>query len=423
MRITHLNTYEASGGAARAAARLHEGLSRLGHDSRLLVAQAEFSKAGVIAFVPPGDMVSRLRRLARRIATAPAARQIAARPTGSNFFSDDRSLFGADVLRQLPASDVVNLHWISGFADFRDFFRGIAGKVPLVWTLHDMNPFTGGCHTDGECGKYREQCGACPQMESKDPDDLSSQIWRRKHRAYASIPSKRMRIVTPSRWMAGEARNSTLLGRFSVSVIPNGLDTERFQPRSRQCARELFGISPEARVALFVAAWVNEKQKGLGLLREAVCGLEDIPGFCAFVIGRGVPQQALGPRAVILDYVRDELLMSQVYSAADVFVAPSFQDNFPNTALEALACGTPTVAFSVGGLQEIVRAGRTGILVPRGDVQALREAIAGLLRNPERRASFAEASRETAVEEYSLEVQAKRYLDLYSSMVGTGPIN
>lgn len=422
MRITHLNTYESSGGAARAAGRLHEGLRLLGHDSRLLVAQADSQKDGVVLFAPPAHPAARLGRIVRRYRMAPAARRIAARPAGSNFFSDDRSLYRADVLRQLPPSDVLHLHWVSGFVDYREFFAAVPGGVPLVWTLHDMNPFTGGCHTDAECGKFKAQCGACPQIHSTDPNDLSAQIWKRKQDAYRSIRPEVMQIVTPSRWMAAEVKQSALLGHFPVSVIPYGLDTRRFRPRSRTCARELFGIPADARVVLFVAAWATEKQKGLNFLLEALAGMETVPSVHLLVVGRGAPAESLGPRAVVLDCVRDDLLLSQVYSAADVFVAPSLQDNFPNTALEAMACGTPVIAFSVGGLPDIVREGQTGALVPRGDTRALRQAISGLLQNPERRAVYSEASRRTALQEYALEVQAGRYVELYARLTAPSPV-
>jgi glycosyltransferase involved in cell wall biosynthesis len=415
VRITHLNTYEASGGAAKAAARLHEGLSRLGHDSRLLVAQAELSKAGVIAFVPPKDTVSRLRRVARRFALAPAAKQIAARPAGPHFFSDDRSPLGADLLLQLPPSDVLHLHWVAGFLDYRQFFRKLPRGLRLVWTLHDMNSFTGGCHTDGGCGRYQEQCGACPQLRSTEPEDLSAYVWKRKRQAYSSIPADSIRFVTPSCWLAEEAKKSSLLRQFPISVIPHGLDLEVFRPRSRQSARELFGIPPEAKVVLFVSAWANDPLKGLGPFLEALHGLAHIPELCVFVVGRGAERETLGMRGVVLGSVRDDLLLSQVYSAADIFAAPSMQDNFPNTALEALACGVPLVAFAVGGLREIVRDGETGILVPPGDVAALRAALAQLLQSPQLRVRMAENSRRIAVEQYSVEIQAHRYVELYES--------
>ena len=162
MRITHVNTFDLTGGAARAVYRLHTGLKELGHDSRLLVLQKESSDPTVIPFEPPLDWPIRLRRAFRRRYFARSQRVVASRPAGSTYFSDDRSQHGADALGGVPSSDILHLHWIAEFVDYRDFFRRLPREMPIVWTLHDMNPFTGGCHFDGGCGKYLEQCGACP---------------------------------------------------------------------------------------------------------------------------------------------------------------------------------------------------------------------------------------------------------------------
>jgi glycosyltransferase involved in cell wall biosynthesis len=417
VRITHVNTFDSAGGAARAVYRLHTGLRELGYDSRLLVLQKESNDPSVIRFEPPLDWPIRLRRALRRRYLARSQRVVAARPAGSTYFSDDRSQHGADALRGLPPSDIVHLHWIAGFIDYAEFFRRVPRGVPIVWTLHDMNPFTGGCHFDGGCGKYHEQCGACPQIGSSERDDFSARVWQRKNAAFAMRSANSMHIVAPSRWLAAEARESALLGRFPRTVIPYGVDTERFQPRDRRFARQLFGIPPEARVVLFVADWAGEKRKGLDLLIEAIRGIENLPELCVFTIGREMARQEIGKRSIAVEYIRDELTMSLAYSAADLFVVPSLQDNLPNTALEALACGIPTVAFGVGGLTDIILEDQTGAIVAPGDVRALRVAITKILKNPDRLASMAESCRRTALSEYKLEVQTRHYLALYESLM------
>lgn len=334
--------------------------------------------------------------------------------------SDDRSEHNGDVLRQMPSSDVLNLHWVAGAFEYSSFFRKVPNNLPIVWTLHDMNPFTGGCHFDGGCGKFVEHCGACPQIGSLKLDDFSAHVWERKNKALARVGANMMHIVAPSRWLAAEAKKSSLFGHWPVTVIPYGLETDRFQPRDRHFARQLFEIPSEAKVVLFVADWANEKRKGLDLLLEAIRGLGDLPELYAFAIGRNVSSRVLGVRGKTIDYVRDDLTLSLVYSTADVFVVPSLEDNLPLTALEALACGIPTIAFSVGGLPDIVREGQTGILAPMGDIGALRRAIAELLQNTERRATMAQQCRYVAVREYNLEVQARRYVALYEELAGRG---
>ena len=424
MRITHINSSDSAGGAARAAYRLHTSLLAMGQESKLLVQQKGNDDNTVLLFDPPVDVPARLRRIVKRRFLRYSRKPLTSRPAGSTFMSDDRSEHSADVLRQVPPSDVLNLHWVAGFIDYKDFFRRLPPNLPIVWTLHDMNPFTGGCHFDGGCGKFDEQCGACPQIGSSKADDFSAQVWKRKKEAFTpfggNAGADRMQIVTPSCWLAAQVKKSSLFGHLPVTVIPLGLDTDRFQPRNRDFARQLFEIPLEAKVVLFLADWANEKRKGLDLLLEAIRGLGGIPDLYVFAVGRNVSSKVLDVCSKTINYVRDDLALSLVYSTADLFVLPSLEDNLPLTALEALSCGVPTVAFSVGGMPDVVRDGDTGTLVPAGDVQALRSAIASLLGDPQRRARMAEESRRVAVQEYELDVQARRYVELYESILPHG---
>jgi glycosyltransferase involved in cell wall biosynthesis len=222
--------------------------------------------------------------------------------------------------------------------------------------------------------------------------------------------------------MAGEVRKSSILGRFPSTVIPYGLDTEVYRPYDKQTARRPLGIPEDAQVVLFVADSLEEKRKGLYQLLQAVNGLSAVKGLCLASLGRGLdlPVGSLAMRN--LGYVREDEKLALAYSAADVFVAPSLQDNFPNTILEAFACGTPVVTYDVGGCAEQVRDGVTGRLAKPGDPEQLREGIAGLLENAELRARMSEACRRTAVENYRLEIQATRYKELYESLIQDKPV-
>jgi glycosyltransferase involved in cell wall biosynthesis len=417
VRISHLSTYDVSGGAARAAYRLHKGLNAAGHESRFLALYKQSTDPTVLQFVPPRDIRSRLRRGLRRRQLDRSGDELRSRPAGSTYFSDDRSQHGADVLRQLPPTDVLNLHWIAGFFDYREFFRRLPPGLPVVWTLHDMNAFTGGCHYDESCGKFLQQCGACPQLDSSEPQDLSRHIWLRKREAFSSSGARLIHLVTPSRWLAEEAKKSALLSERHISVIPYGIDTESFQPRERHLAREKHGIPLEARTILFVADSTSERRKGLKVLLEALTGLEDSEQYFFIIIGRGVTKELLEGRFRTIGFLHDETSLSYVYSAADVFVIPSLQDNLPNTTIEALACGIPTIGSDVGGIPEVIRDGQTGLVIPPGDPTALRQAIVSLLASPERRALMALESRRLALQEYSLDVQTQRYQSLYQELI------
>lgn len=417
MRITHLNVWDLAGGAARAAYRLHTGLRRAGHSSKMVVQYRQSADPDVICFQPPSQPGIKLRRALKQ---RYLVQQIGAnsRVPGASLFSDDRSSQNAEVLRQIPACDVLNLHWMSGFIDYREFFGSLPESIPVVWTLHDMNPFTGGCHFDSGCERFLQSCGACPQLGSSDPDDLSARSLERKRKVFSSPHGARIHLVTPSLWMQGQVTKSAVMAHLPCKTIPNGLDTEVFKPRGRAAAKHSLGIPPESSVILFLADWAGETRKGIGLLMAALQRFSNEALVHFLAVGREMPSVELGPRGTAIAVVDDDEKLASIYSAADLFVLPSLQDNLPNTALEALACGVPVVAFAAGGIPEIVRAGETGTLVPVGDVNGLGVAIAALLEDSEARLRMAERARQYAVQNYALEVQAKRYAELYSGLAG-----
>ncbi len=422
MRVVHLSASDVVGGAARAAYRLHDGLVRRGCESTMLVLSRRGADPSVAEFVPPGGLAVRVRRKLRRTVIARQhARYAASRPPGYELFSDDRSPHGDAVAFQLPPADVVNLHWVAGFVDCGSLLPAVTGGGrAAVWTLHDMNAFTGGCHYDLGCGKYNAGCGACPQLGSACGSDLSRRIWTRKKEVFGRIPPDRLHIVAPSRWLAEEAGNSALLGRFPRTVIPYGLDVDAFAPRDRRVSREIFGIPAGARVILFVAESVTNRRKGFSLLDGALADWRGPANACLVSLGHDAPAVRAAMRHVHVGYLDKDRLVSSLYSAADVFVIPSLQDNLPNTVLEAMACGTPVVGFAAGGIPDMVRPGVTGLLAPPGDAAALRGAIAALLDGDEERARMSAACRSVAVGEYSVGVQAERYAALYAALAGQG---
>ncbi len=418
MRIVHLCT--APTGAAR---RLHAGLRRLGVESSMFAAEmGEDERDPTISlFHPPQALPNRLRRrFVRERMAHDAGRYRWTRPADAGYFFDDRSPHGGDMFGQLPPADLIHVHTMLGLVDLGSFFARVPESTPVVRTLHDMSFFTGGCHQDWGCGRFRERCGRCPQLGSHDPGDLSRQIWRRKQAALSAVTPERFHLVAPSRWMAGMARESTLLKTFPVTVIPLGLDTEAFRPRDRSAARDVLGIPSEARVALVVASPIDRVEKGFALLAQALNAAAHTAGIFLLSVGRGEPPVKVNVPHRHLGYVGQEALLSLVYSAADVVVLPSIQDTFPQAGLEALACGVPLVGFAVGGIPEVVRPGMTGVLVPPRDVAALGAAVVALLDDPARRAQFAVHCRRIATEEYTLDVQARSHVALYGQVLAVG---
>jgi glycosyltransferase involved in cell wall biosynthesis len=207
------------------------------------------------------------------------------------------------------------------------------------------------------------------------------------------------------------------LGRFPVDVIPNGLDLEEFAPRHRENVRDLLGIPRDARVLLFVAEQIGNKRKGFALLTEALARCAgSIPNLLLLSLGQNRPAVPDGIPSVHVESVNNDRFLSMVYSAADLFAICSVQDNLPNTVLEAMACGIPTVGTAAGGIPDMVRNGVNGLTVPATDVKALADAISEVLNNSARCAEMGANARRIAVEEYSLELQARRYEQLYVSL-------
>jgi glycosyltransferase involved in cell wall biosynthesis len=418
LRITHLNTYDFSGGAARSAFRLHQGLRGIGHQSTLFVQYRQSADPNVLTFRPPLTFGTRVRRVSRRYFLRESRKlHHSRRPEETHLFLDDRSEHCADVLPQLPPTDILHLHWVGGFIEYAEFFRALPKTLPLVWTLHDMDPFTGGCGHARDCRKFVKCCGACPLLGSSETKDYSYSIWKRKEVAFRNLNPRLFEIVTPSRWLANEVRQSALMGEFSINIIPYGVDTRRYRPRDQEMAREILGVPARAKVLLFVAQAFADKYKGFPTLLEAISKIKAVPDLFLLTIGYGpasvpiaIPNCSLGP-------LTDERVIALAYNAADLFALPTLMDNFPNTALEAMASGLPTVASNVGGVPEIVRDGSTGILVEPTNSEGLASAIEKLLNDSERRRHMSANSRSIALAEYDSTLQAKRYVKLYEQLL------
>lgn len=412
--VLHISTSDMVGGAAIAAHRLHNALKAYGFSSTMLVKNRQSSDGDVGSINTPfassqimERVERRLQKLELRLSSRTVSRELSS-------FSDDRVPEFRPLLYP-PTADVVNLHWVADFIDYRKFFGTYPSGQPLVWTLHDMAPLTGGCHYAMSCDRFTQKCGACPLLGSPVESDITRRIHSRKMAALSQLRPETTRIVAPSHWLAGEARRSSLLRRFDVNVIPNGLDTEVFSPRDRQLSRDILGLPQEGRVVLFAADNVTDYRKGFDLLQAAlkIPQTEQLTTLAS--MGGGQAPEG----CVAIGRIENQRLMSYVYSAADIFVLPTRADNLPNVLLEAFACGLPCVAFDVGGVGDVVRDGETGLLARREVVAELRQNIERLLADADLRAQMARRCRKFALEEFSSTVVANAYGCLYKELMDT----
>jgi glycosyltransferase involved in cell wall biosynthesis len=316
------------------------------------------------------------------------------------------------------APDLINLHWINaGYLQIETIAKF---NKPIVWTLHDMWAFTGGCHYSQDCDRYTASCGTCPQLHSSKDWDLSRWVWQRKAKAWKNL---NLMIVTPSSWLAKCAKSSSLFQDRRVEVIPYGLDTEKYRPINQQVARELLNLPKDKCLVLFGAlSATGDHRKGFHLLQPALqdlskSGWQDRLELVIFGSSQPENPPDLGFKSHYLGTLNDDIALALVYSAADVFVAPSVQDNLANTVLEAIACGTPCVAFRIGGMPDMIEHQENGYLAQPYKTEDLAQGIAWVIENNERQNKLSERAREKAQQEFTLKIQARRYLSLVSEIL------
>ena len=418
MKIAIVTTY-LHGGAARAAQRLHWALREAGQKSTIFSAESgQDATARVIGADRGGPSLRVARYLTRRRRAKLNAAYVAQggdpnEPLRLDWAQEYRSL-----PRALADSDLVNLHWVGDFVDSR-MVKTIATSIaPVVWTMHDMLPLTGGCHYDAGCGRYVQGCGCCPMVGSAKRSDPTARTWRSKRKALAHVPNHRLHVVAPSRWLVDCARNSPIFTGKDISLIPNSIDTHAFAPRDKATARASLGIKADAKAILLISQDLTTPRKGVEQFVAAFSAPDSRPAgdVLLITVGTGKPSLALPIPRRHLGEIRDDRRLSEVYSAVDVCVMPSRQDNLPNTVMEAMACGTPVVGFAVGGIPDMVHSDETGLLVSPGDIMGLRHAVERILNDRDLRDRMGARSREFVLREYRPPVQASRYIDLFRDM-------
>ncbi len=412
MKVLQLSTHDIRGGAARAAYRLQQGLQAIGVDSTMLVQRRHGTDPTVLLDKRAIGQVASL--LAPHVEKLPfwLYRKRQPTPWGLNWTPSPTASY---VNRHQP--DLVHLHWIAdGFVSLRSLHQI---KAPLVWTLHDSWAFTGGCHLPYACVRYQQSCGACPQLHSTHQQDLSRWHWHAKARALRNLP---ITIVTPSRWLATCAQSSSLLRECRIEVIPNGLDLTRFKPADKFFARAVLGLPQDKKLILFGALnSTSDRNKGFHLLAPALQKIAASPlanSTELVILGARRPPQPpdLGLLTHYPGSLQDEISVALLYAAADVFVAPSIQENLSNMVLEAMACGIPCVAFQIGGMPDMIDHEQNGYLARPFEDDDLAAGISWVIADANRHQQLALAARHKVEENFELQQVARRYADLYEEV-------
>lgn len=415
LKVLILSTTDISGGAARAAYRLHQGLLTAGIDSQMLVQNKLGDDQTVIA--PTSKIQRGIAAIKPTLDQLPFSLH-RNRDAGINIYSaqwlPNKTVHKIEQINP----DIINIHWIcGGFVPIEALAKL---KQPLVWTFHDMWAFTGGCHYSGKCDHYQQSCGSCPQLGSDRNWDLSRWIWQRKAKAWKDL---NLTVVTPSKWLAECAQASTLFQNLVVKVIGNGIDPQIYQPHPKHLARRMFKLPPDKKIILFGAvSATKDYRKGFHLLMPALRYLEQYytPEEVELVIF-GASQPSHSPnfsfKAHYLGKLNDDISISLLYSAVDVFIAPSVQENLSNTVMEALACGTPSVAFDIGGMSDLIEHQQNGYLATPYDSQDLAGGIAWILEKSERWQSISNSATEKIIQEFTIKKQTQEYIKLYQEIL------
>lgn len=416
MKVCIVSRSDGQGGAFIAAHRLHKSLIQEEIDSIMWVGDKTTDDYRIKTFINKLDKI--WYKVSATLDAIPLALYPEREPQiFSNQWFPDRTI---SHLKNISC-DIINLHWING--GYLQLENIAKLQKPLVWTLHDMWAFTGGCHYSGitaQCDRYTKFCGKCPTLVSNRECDLSHFNWQRKARLFSKLD---LTLVTPSNWLADCVKSSSLLGNFRVEVIANPVDINIYRPIEKPLARDLLQLPLHKQIITFGALkGTDDPRKGFQLLLPALKQLNKQSQWRdkihLVVFGAGPPNPSLDIDFPItyLDRLNDDISLALTYSAADIMIVPSLVENLAQTAIESLACGTPVVAFNFSGLKDAIVHKNSGYLAEPFSIDDLANGISWLLEDPQRYAKISWSAREQAVEKFGYTYQANKYISLFKEI-------
>lgn len=410
MKVVIVNATDAESGSGRAAFRLHQSLLRIDVDSTMIVQLKRGSDQTVLT------EESNLAKVCNQL--RPSVDKIRL----LNYQRKTKQPFSADWLpfSRIPdrinelKPDIVHLHWINGGTlRMKDVERI---KAPIVWTLHDTWLFTGGCHYTDGCHAYLNECGQCPAINSNKKRDLSYRSFQRK-RAYFS-KEKKTAIVGLSRWLEGISKESRILADVPHYNLPNPINTRVFKRVDKSLARDLLNL-PHDKVLIAFGANnpTSDKRKGFKQLIEALEGLSN-ENVELVVFGSGEPKNKLdiGFKINYMGYLKDDFSLVAMYSAVNVMVTPSLEENLSNAIMESLSCELPVVGFDIGGNSDMIVHKKNGYLAKALDSNDLSRGIRWVIENNDN-GKLGETARKFVMHNFSESVVAPRYLEMYTQIM------
>ena len=417
IRVVIINTSERIGGAAIAANRLMEALKNNGIKTKMLVRDKQTDQISVVELKKSWWKVWQF--IWERVVIWQANHF-----KKHNLFAVDIANTGTNItaLPEFTQADVIHLHWINqGMLSLTDIRRIIQSGKPIVWTMHDMWPFTGICHYAGDCDKYATQCHNCPQLYKGSKKDIAYRTFQKKKKLFEGA---QITFVACSRWLESLAKKSDLIKGQTITNIPNAINTNLFKPRDKKQAREKCHLPQDKKLLLFGSVKITDKRKGIDYLVSACKQIaSSYPDFSkelgVVVFGNQAEQYAsLFPFPIYpMNYVSNEKELVDIYNAVDLYVTPSLQDNLPNTIVEAMACGIPCIGFNVGGIPQMIDHLHNGYVAEYQSSKDLANGFHWALTEGEYESLSEEACRK-AVSSYSESTIAKKYVEIYNKITG-----
>jgi glycosyltransferase involved in cell wall biosynthesis len=421
MRIGFVNTEIDKGGAARAMQRTISSLIAMGHDVILYTLSNDGISNGRVVRVVENNRTSTRKRNHRYHRFANDFYVAKNRHGNSNtLFWIPEVGFDLHQLMKSHQVDVVNIHWSSYFLNIKSIEEILSIPAPTVFTLHDMAHFTGGCHYSAECRNFEIQCKSCNQLKF-DALRIPARVFEARERAYRNTMPW---AISPSNWLKEEAIKSGLFKENRTRYISNAIDLKIFSPRDKVNSRREFSIPLNARVIMFGAFDNREHRKGFDLLMDAMHELAKDPlvkdgrPLVVFGFGNHLPEIHIkGVTTIAAGYIDEDEKLARAYSACDLVVLPSRQDNQPNVMVEAMACGTPLAGFAIGGMLDLIEDGTNGALAKPFSGAALASAMARILKDRDGENKMGELARRKIALVADPIVHSKAYLEVFRSAI------
>ncbi len=406
----HLSTTDKKGGAGIAAYRLHKGIINNGVKSQMFV-QRKYGETGDVF------CSKNIFRKLYDFSCFAADKTIAVISGPRGYEITSPALFASMNLKIIDElkPDIVHIHWICG--GFLSPEKIAKIKKPIVWTFHDMWPFSGINHLNDSNKDYISG-------NFKNNNFLDKWTWERKKRSWKNLNN--LTVVSPSKWLANEAKSSYLFRNFRIENIPNGIDTNVFKECDKLLSKKKYGLPLDKKLLLFGAANpLSNERKGYKLLISVIQKLLESKinkNLALVIFGSANKKMGFGLPTYFIGEVSSEKDLAEIYSAADIFITPSREDNLPNTVIESMSCGTPVVAFNIGGMPDMIDNKVNGVMVAPFKVNLMAREISLILNNKKYHKSLSIGARRKVLRKFNINLVVKKYCRLYESILNINKI-